>query len=310
LVSPDPRTLESIGQEYGITRERVRQIEAFALNKIRKSDQYKKTDDVFGELKDHIDYRGGVVHEKHFLETLSKKPQDENFIYFLLSAGESFEHLKEDDHFDHSWTVDMEKARQVREALKRLHLSIKDDQILSEKEIIDMFSGHLRDVAKETSEERILKLLLKMSKRVAPNALGEWGSSSSAFIRPRGMRDYAFLVMRRHGSPMHFSEVAKAINSHFDRPSHMQTVHNELIKDDRFVLVGRGLYALKEWGYEGGIVRTVIQKILGKDGALTKEEIIKRVLKERYVKENTILVNLQNGKYFAKDGQGNYTLLS
>jgi DNA-directed RNA polymerase delta subunit len=124
------------------------------------------------------------------------------------------------------------------------------------------------------------------------------------------MRDYAFLVMRRHGSPMHFSEVAKAINSHFDRPSHMQTVHNELIKDDRFVLVGRGLYALKEWGYEGGIVRTVIQKILEKDGALTKEEIIKRVLKERYVKENTILVNLQNSKYFAKDGQGNYTLLS
>jgi hypothetical protein len=115
--------------------------------------------------------------------------------------------------------------------------------------------------------------------------------------------------MRKHGSPMHFSEAAGAIQKLFSKPAHIQTVHNELIKDNRFVLVGRGLYALKEWGYEGGVVRSVIEKVLNKNGPLSKEEIIKRVLKERHVKENTILVNLQNKNFFTKDEQGNYTLI-
>ena len=51
----------------------------------------------------------------------------------------------------------------------------------------------------------------------------------------------------------------------------------------------------------------VIKKILDKHGPLTKEEVIDKVLKERYVKENTIVVNLQNQKYFHKDKEGRYS---
>jgi hypothetical protein len=47
------------------------------------------------------------------------------------------------------------------------------------------------------------------------------------------------------------------------------------------------LYALTEWGYSTGVVRDVIKEIIKKFGPLTKEEIIEKVLKERYVKENT-----------------------
>ena len=78
-------------------------------------------------------------------------------------------------------------------------------------------------------------------------------------------------------------------------------MHNELIKDQRFVLVGRGIYALAEWGYAKGVVRDVIRDLLAKHGPLTKDEIMDKVLKERYVKENTILVNLQNPKFFKKN---------
>ena len=166
----------------------------------------------------------------------------------------------------------------------------------------------LPKIIEEKIRENTIASLIEVSKLFKPNALGEWGRVSSSFISPRGMRDYAFLVMRRHGSPMHFSETAKAIKDSFGKHAHTQTVHNELIKDDRFVLVGRGLYALKEWGYEGGVVRNVIEKVLS-NGPLSKDEIIKRVLKERHVKENTILVNLQNRSCFKKDNQGNYTLL-
>lgn len=115
------------------------------------------------------------------------------------------------------------------------------------------------------------------------------------------MRDYAFLVLRKHGEPIHFREVAKSIEEIFNRKAHVATTHNELIKDPRFVLVGRGLYALKEWGYSGGVVRDVIKKVIEKNGPLPAEKIIQEVLKERFVRENTILVNLQNSRYFRKD---------
>ena len=121
------------------------------------------------------------------------------------------------------------------------------------------------------------------------------------------MRDYAFLVIRKHGSPIHFREVANQINKVFKKKAHVATTHNELIKDPRFVLVGRGLYALAEWGYMSGVVKDVIRKILDKNGPLTREEIVDKVMKERYVKENTIVVNLQNHKFFKKDKDNKYS---
>jgi DNA-directed RNA polymerase delta subunit len=135
------------------------------------------------------------------------------------------------------------------------------------------------------------------------------GPAESQNIKTRGIKDYAFLMMRKHGSPMHFREVAKAIVDTFGRKTHVATTHNELIKDPRFVLVGRGYYALAEWGYKPGVVREVIAEILEKEGPMTKDEIIDRVLKERFLKKNTILVNLQNPNYFARLDDGRYTNL-
>jgi DNA-directed RNA polymerase delta subunit len=123
------------------------------------------------------------------------------------------------------------------------------------------------------------------------------------------MRDYAYLVIRAHGSPLHFSEVAKKIKKMFGREAHVATCHNELIKDSRFVLVGRGLYALREWGYSTGVVKDVVLDILKKHGSLSKDEIIDLVLKERYVKPNTVVVNLQDTKTFKREGNGKYSLV-
>ena len=107
---------------------------------------------------------------------------------------------------------------------------------------------------------------------------------------------------------MHFGEVAKKISSYFDKSANSATVHNELIKDGRFVLVGRGLYALSDWGYKYGTVRDIIKYIIKSEGPSSKEDIVKKVLKERYVKENTILVNLQNRDYFKRSKEGKYLI--
>ena len=108
---------------------------------------------------------------------------------------------------------------------------------------------------------------------------------------------------------MHFREVAETINELFDHKAHVATTHNELIKDPRFVLVGRGLYALTEWGYTAGVVKDVLREILAEEGPLSREEIIDKVRKERYVKDNTILVNLQDTNLFRKLSNGTFALV-
>jgi hypothetical protein len=156
--------------------------------------------------------------------------------------------------------------------------------------------------------ESVLKRWLAMSKQIGRNPLGDWGPADSPNIRVKGIRDYAYLTVKRHGSPMHFREVAESIAHLFGHRAHVATTHNELIKDKRFVLVGRGLYALSEWGYTAGVVKEVLRDILNQEGPLSREELIDKVKKERYVKDNTIIVNLQDLNLFKRLANGTYTL--
>lgn len=111
---------------------------------------------------------------------------------------------------------------------------------------------------------------------------------------------------------MHFRKITDTINEiKFDgKKAHPATVHNELILDhDRYVLVGRGIYALKEWGYKPGVVADVITEILAQSPEpLARQEIIRRVLEKRLVKESTIILALMNKKRFKKNGQGTYQI--
>lgn len=301
-------TLEAIGKEYGITRERVRQIEEYSLANIRKSDEFKKTEVVFEELKSYINELGAIVSEQELLSHFSKNESIQNHIHFLLVLGSDFTRIKEDKFFNHRWVIDSALAEKVHVSIKKLYEGLDEDAIVSESELIESFLGYLKNVSEQYKDEAILRRWLGTTKKIDKNPLGEWGRADSPNINVKGMRDYAFLVIRRHGSPIHFREVADTITQLFGKKAHVATCHNELIKDSRFVLVGRGLYALTEWGYISGVVRDVISEIIKKHGPLTREEIIDKVLKERYVKENTIMVNLQNPEYFKKDSKGRYSI--
>ena len=173
--------------------------------------------------------------------------------------------------------------------------------------MIDRFLKHIKDLSNEHRDEELLKRWLNLSKKVAKNPLNEWGRAKSKNVKTRGVKDYTFLVLRKHGEPMHFREVADAITKTFNKKTLAATTHNELIKDPRFVLVGRGKYALREWGYKPGIVRDVIKEVLKTNGPMKKDDVVDAVLKERFLKRNTILVNLQNAKYFKKLQNGTYT---
>jgi len=304
----DRKTLEEIGKKYNITRERVRQIEDAALNLIKKSEAFRAEQAVFDEIKQLIHSLGGIVAEHGLLNHISKDKGTQNHINFYLVLGDSFRRHREDEHFHTRWSVDDEMASTVHDSLKKLYASLNDEDLVPETEMIKKFFDHMKDVADKYKSDEIVKRWLSMSKSISKNPLGEWGKTTSPNIRTRGVKDYAFLVMRRHGSPMHFKEVADAISKTFGKKTHYATCHNELIKDNRFVLVGRGLYALAEWGYKTGIARDVIRDILKKEGPLKKEDVVEKVMKERYFKKNTILVNLVNPKYFKKNKNGLYTL--
>lgn len=306
LEKPERMTLESIGKTYEITRERVRQIENSALSLIRKSQAFKDEKGVFEELKKLLHTLGGVVSEQELLSHVSKDKLTQNHIHLYLTLGDDFIKHKEDDHFKTRWSVSDEVSDEVHKSLKNLYSSLSDNEIISENELIARFLDEVKGLSEQYRTEEITRRWLEISKKINKNPLGEWGKSTSSSIKTRGVKDYAFLMMRKHGSPMHFREVAKAVANTFDKKCHTATCHNELIKDNRFVLVGRGIYALSEWGYKSGVVRDVIRELLKKNGPMSKEDIVDQVMKERYLKKNTILVNLQNSKYFKKNKGGLY----
>lgn len=302
-------TLEAIGQTYGITRERVRQIENYGIQSIQKSDRYKEYQEVFEELQKAIDaLGGGVIAEHILLDELATDPQSRNDIYFLLVLGDPFSRSKESGSYAHRWFTQKKIAEMVEKALASIHKSLNRDELVPEEEVLNRFRNELIGIA-DKYDDVVLKRWLQISKEIASNPLGEWGHASSPNVRVKGIRDYAYLVVKRHGSPMHFREVAQAIQELFDKKAHTATTHNELIKDERFVLVGRGLYALAEWGYSSGVVKDVLHEILEKYGPLSREEIIDKVRKERYVKDNTIVVNLQDNNIFKRLANGTYMIV-
>jgi len=311
LDGAEAQTLESIGQQYGITRERVRQIVNQAIKKIRKSEVLDEHASVFSELRSEIEGMGSLVAEDDLLGSLADHESEHNHYYFLLNVSPDFKREKSNSKYHHRWTLSDKMSDSIHAAIDSLRKKLSKKELVTEEKLLAMFR---EDLSKEMDnvadhDDEFLRRWLGVSKEIDSNPLGEWGPSSSPIVKLKGMRDYAYLVLKKHGSPMHFSEVTEKIEELFGRSAHQATTHNELIRDSRFVLVGRGLYALKEWGYREGVVRDVIAEILREEGPLEKDEIIERVLRERYVKPNTIAVNLQDQKHFSKTDEGRYTIV-
>lgn len=283
-------TLEAIGEDFGITRERVRQIQEDAFRKIReKTGRYKN---VFLYFESYFKKFGGLRREDVLLKELGKSKW-ENEVYFLLTVGGTFARFVEKDDFYSYWTVTPDSLSRVKEFISSLAEKLKGiGKPLP-----------LKDLRLFVEKKSILTSYLEISKIIQKNEDGLYGLNDWPEINPRGIRDKAYIIFKKINKPLHFTKVAELIEG-----ANVQTVHNELIRDSRFVLVGRGTYALQEWGYEPGQVKDVITKILKEKGPMTKEEILNEVSKQRLVKRNTILLNLSNKKYFLRDTRGRYKL--
>lgn len=317
LKNGKKETLESIGQGYGITRERVRQIEEFTLKQLSKLvSNNAEVASYVNWAKNFIETNGGIVQERDLFQAFSgqsKNSAANASLLFMLSVDGNLMRSPDNDEFDTFWSADdrslnsfVDTASMLIKALDKNKkvVSVGDLHSFAKKNSVPGFNGA------ELTKSHV-DTCLSVSKSVSRNIFDEVGLVSWPEVKPRGVKDKAYLVLKRANSPKHFGEIAKLINeaSFSGKKANVQTVHNELIKDGRFVLVGRGMYALSEWGYSSGTVKDVLVDILRKSQrSLPKASLVAKVMDVRMVKENTILLNLQDSKTFAKKEDGTYTL--
>lgn len=316
LKSGKKETLESIGDGYGITRERVRQIEEASLKQIKENFNSRTNPRIkpFVDLAENIlEQAGGVIKEDDLFAKFSNNanysPANAALVFFLTLDGK-FKRFSEANDFYTFWGLSDQHAETFRTSINSFANALSKNKMpIADSVVVDFYNKSGASL-KEISSTAVLSYLA-ISKNIARNAFGQIGLTSWPDIKPRGVKDKAFLVLKREAEPKHFQEITKLINAanFSNRKANVQTVHNELIKDKRFVLVGRGLYGLAEWGLKAGTVKDVLVDLLKSAGKpLAKTEIVANVLSHRMVKENTILLNLQDSKLFRKSEDGKYIL--
>jgi hypothetical protein len=301
-------TLEQIGEMLSITRERVRQLEKSVVSRLKASAEQgdiPHITEVQAKLLELLQASGDVARVSDLTARLSdsNNREEQARVAFLSQLCPELVVINEDDHFYNSVSIAKnydEKALKARVA--DLIAAIKK---IGEPETIEKVAqGASIDDAKQAAA------LASTSKQLA-TLNNRWGLVKWPMVNPKNIRDKIYVILKENGKHMHFNEIAAAIkDSEFKRKDvTTQAIHNELIKDKRFVLIGRGIYALKEWGYEKGTVADIITEVLKEAGEpLHRDEIVKRVLKSRFVKETTILLNLQGKPQFKRVAKATYAL--
>lgn len=302
-------TLEQIGELLGITRERVRQLEKAIVTRLKAQAQQGNLPHI-SEIQDKItlllNKHGGGARTSMLAEKLTNDGGkiDQARVAFLAVLAPKLVVVDEND-FYHQGVAVAGQYKDSKAVTKQIDSVVKTVKELGKPSDI----AAIAEATSKTDAANV-KALASLSKQLA-SLNGEWGLTKWPTVNPKNIRDKIYVILRENGKQMHFSDIAKKIKaSDFKRKDvTTQAIHNELIKDDRFVLVGRGIYALKEWGYKKGTVSDVISEVLKKaNEPLHRDEIVKRVLKNRYVKETTILLNLQGKKQFKRVSKATYAL--
>ncbi len=318
--NPKPQTLDAIGQQYKITRERVRQIEASALRKLRQADEREGLVGPLGVVSRRVlEQHGGLMPEEMGLDRVlgqqsSVREQRAAALMLIDKLVDEVERLRYRDELHPSWRLAATTWEFIEKTLGALHSVITTlGEPKTMEDILTAVKGHAhyQEHGDKLSDDAV-ESYMRASNKLRMNPYGEWGLADWKTVNPRRMSDKIYLVLKKNGKPMHFTDIAKAINeTGFDhKTAYPATVHNELILDSKYVLVGRGTYALSEWGYLPGVVADVIERVMRDAGEpLTKDEIVERVLKQRVVKSSTVALALMNRKRFTKLPGSRYRLV-
>jgi len=298
-------------EEHGGLMERQYLLNALAKFSLN-GDGREKDEEIIH--KSHLDF----LISKLLPEEFEEVKDSELFLDFYKLKYQTLDHLEE-------------LARELVEKVNGLKKIFKTEELIDFSTKLESYNKNLDkfnipyslDISRildnspveekmdAINSNKVLYSILRALREVEQNKFGHWGIYDWREIKPKTINDKIYLVLKNHGKPIHFAEIADHINQiGFDnKKANAATVHNELILDDKYVLVGRGLYGLKEWGYKEGTVADVIKDILAEAGGpLARDEIIDKVLEKRLVKKTTIILALMNREMFEKAG-GKYQLV-
>lgn len=244
LDSKEKSTLAELGKEYNLTRERIRQIQAAIVKSIKEEvlkhgETMKFLKFVHSYLDKMDNVRSAKMLVKDFMSE-EKVDYDEdvfaNRLHFLAELAGEPNVAYEDADWHGSWHNSKEAYKKAQAVVEHLLKFQEHD-----------FDKFMKDATKKFNlPEKTILNYLNISKRFGKGPYGDLGAKHWIHINPKTARDKNFLVLKKAGKPLHFREIADLVNKlEGVKKSHPDTVHNELIKDDRFVLVGRGMYALK-----------------------------------------------------------------
>ena len=302
-------TLEQIGEMLSITRERVRQLEKAILIRLQISAEENQIPELAAAEKiliRNLTEMGRVAKISDLADKVYNRTataSEKTGLYFIATFSKSLTVVEENDRYNAAVGIaEYGDSKAIREKVDEVVKVIKENK---KPMTLDELDNKL-----DYEHPDYIKAVASISKLLA-TLNGVWGLAKWPAVNPKNIRDKIFVILETKKEPMHFSEIAAEIKrSNFKRKNvTIQAIHNELIKDARFVLIGRGIYALSSWGYKKGTISEIIKSILEKAGKpLTREEIVKQVLKVRKVKETTILLNLQNKALFKKVDKNSYTL--
>lgn len=307
-LSGHKETLEQIGDMLSITRERVRQLEKAILIRLRIGSEEGRIPELAAAEKiiiRNLTEMGRIARIADLAEKIyghTPTAKEKAALGFLGDISANLTIVEENDKYHAAVGI----------------AEYGDEKTIKSKvdEIVSVIKTNKAPLTLDQLDEKLnyehpdhIQAVASISKQLATLS-NLWGLAKWPTVNPKNIRDKIFVVLESKKEPMHFADIAEAIkDSNFKRKNvTIQAIHNELIKDSRFVLIGRGIYALSTWGYSKGTVSDIITQVLTKaDKPLTREEIVKRVLKSRKVKETTILLNLQNKKLFKKVDKNTYT---
>ncbi len=303
-------TLEQIGELLGITRERVRQLEKAILTKLKTATDNGKIPVVNSLEKIFIrelTEMGQIARAQDLSDRIlggTSSQQDRSRVAFVAEIAPNITTIDQNDSYHQSVAIgEYGDSKKFRSEIDEIVTAVKKNgQPITIEELHEQLSyAHPNYVRARASTSKLLA-----------NLKDRWGLIKWPTVNPKNIRDKIYVILADSNKPMHFSEIAKSIkDSSFKRKDvTTQAIHNELIKDSRFVLIGRGIYALESWGFDRGTVSDIIAEVLkSSPEPLHRDEIVKRVLKSRQVKETTVLLNLQSKPQFKRVAKATYTFV-